>query len=65
MHNHLESKSTNSGRNVLVALGGGTGLLEVGFVSARRLAGDGMIDGRIGIGYDTADPTIVGQMEIL
>lgn len=61
IHNHMESESTISGGNVLVALGGGTGLLGVGFVSARRLARDGIVDGRIGIGYATADPTIVGS----
>lgn len=61
----MDVDTTVSRRRLLAAAGGVAGLAGVGYVSARRSARDGLINGRIVMGLDTADSTIVGQTEIL
>lgn len=50
---------------MLAALGGVTGLGAVGYVSARKAARQGTVNGRLVIGYERNGSTIVDQTPIL
>jgi hypothetical protein len=53
-----------SRRTVLAAVGGITGVVGAGYVSVKSLARDGTVNGRLVIGYQTDDSTIVGHTDI-
>lgn len=61
----MDFDTTISRRGLLAAAGGVAGLVGVGYASARHVARDGIINGRVVMGLDTADGTIVGQTKIL